>query len=118
MRAQVRAAMIYNGHTPDTVDALDEETFTEICVLFHDGIIGNRGVFDAMTPITTAVFNYIRKPESPPYRPTQIFPWVVEYDENPDDAYNKAQAGLMAFMSQAPGFIRDKFNGNTNTVSG
>jgi hypothetical protein len=110
--------MIYNGHTPDTVDAIDEETFTEICVLFHDGIVGGRGVYDALTPLTTAVFNYIRKPESPAYKSTQIFPWVVEYDEHPDQEYEKAQAGLMAFMSQAPGFKKERFNVGTNPIQG
>ena len=115
MRAQVRAAMIYNGHTPDTVDLIDEETFTEICVLFHDGIVGGRGLYDAITPLTTAAFNYMRKEGSPAYKPSQIFPWVVEYDENPDHEYEKAQAAMQSYFTHAPAFIKERLQNGGST---
>lgn len=113
MRTQVRAAMIYNGHTANTVDEIDEETFAEICVMYADGLLGVRSTYEALTPLTTAIFNYIRKDGSPPYKSTQIFPWVIEYDQNPDLEMDKAQDGLFAFISQAPGFNMGRFNGDS-----
>ncbi len=103
--------MIFNGHTPDSVNDIDEETFTEICVLFSDGVLGNKGTFDALTPLTTAVFNYMRPQGAPSYKASQIFPWIVEYEQNPDLDEDKAQAGLMAFFTQAPGFNMERVNG-------
>ena len=112
MRAQVRAAMIFNGHTPDTIDLIDEETMAEICVMYGDGVLGGRGVFDAILPLTQGVFNYMRAPGQPAYKPTQIFPWVIEYDQNPDlEDGDKGQAGLLAFLTQAPGFSMERING-------
>ena len=113
MRTQVRAAMIYNGHTATSIDAIDEETFAEICVMYADGLLGVRSTYEALTPLTTAVFNYMRKDGAPPYKATQIFPWVIEYDQNPDLEADKVQDGLFAFMSQAPGFNMGIFNGNS-----
>lgn len=111
MRSQVRAAMIFNGQSPDTVDSIDEETFAEICVMWADGMLGGKAVFDSMAPITAALFNYIRTPSTPAFKTTQIFPWVVEYGDNPDLEEDEAQNGLLTFLTTAPGFSMEKFNG-------
>ena len=42
--------MIFNGHTPEMVDDLDEETFAELQVMYADGLLGNKGLFDAFKP--------------------------------------------------------------------
>jgi hypothetical protein len=102
--------MIFNGHTSGNIDAIDEETFSEICVMYADGILGGKGVYEAITPLTTAVFNYIRPPSTPAYKSTQIFPWVIEYEQNPDLDYNNVQDNLLSFMAQAPDFSVEKFN--------
>ena len=44
MHRQARAAMIFNGHTSEYLDALDEETWAEIEIMFDDGVIGNKGI--------------------------------------------------------------------------
>lgn len=116
MRQQVRTAMIFNGHTADTLDAIDEETFAELCVMYADGLLGQRAVFEALTPLTTAVFNYMRKEGAPAYKTTQIFPWVLEYDKNPDVEIDTAQDQLKLFMTQAPGFKMEYFNGSTGKL--
>jgi len=107
LRNQVRAAMIFNGHTLAQIDNLDEDIFTDICVMYADGVLGNRGVYDALAPITTGVFNYIRDPSTNAFNADKIFPWITEYTQNPDfepteqDSVNNA---LLAFMTSAPGF--------------
>jgi hypothetical protein len=112
LRAQVRAAMIFNGHTPDNLDQIDEETMAEIIVMYGDGLLGGRGVFDAILPLTQGVFNYMSAPGTPAIKPTQIFPWVIEYDQNPDLEDDLGQTGLLAFLTQAPGFSMERMNGS------
>jgi hypothetical protein len=107
LRSQVRAAMIFNGHTSDDIDKIDEETYAEICVMYSDGVLGNKAIYDALTPITTGVFNYIRGQNQPAYKSTQIFPWIVEYSQNPDyepTEQDKVSNSLLTYMTQAPGF--------------
>jgi hypothetical protein len=108
----VVAAMVFNGHTLESVDAIDEETFTEIQVMYADGILGNRSVFDAVAPLTAAVFNYFRPPTSPAFRVDQIYPWIHEYSVDPDTQPTPAQQAsdsLLVFMSQAQGFDAARF---------
>ena len=116
MRQQVRTAMIFNGHSADTVDAIDEETFAELCVMYADGLLGQRAAYESLTPLTTAVFNYMRKEGAPAYKSTQIFPWVLEYDRNPDEEIDGSQDSLKLFMTQAPGFKMEYFNGNSGKL--
>lgn len=116
MRSQVQAAMIFNGHTLESLDQIDEETFSEICVMYSDGVLGGKGVFDALTPLTTAVFNYMRPQHGPEYKSTQIFPWVIEYEQNPDLDEDKAQSGLMAFMTSAPGFSMEMIRNDKRAI--
>lgn len=109
--------MVFNGHTEQYIDSLDEELFAEIQVMFADGMLGNKGIFDALTPITTGIFNYLRTAGSPTFRPEQIFPWVNEYSQNPDlepPAEEKVNDSLLTFMTQAHGFSMERFtNGRT-----
>jgi hypothetical protein len=104
--------MVFNGHKQEYIDTIDEELFTEIQVMYSDGILGNRGIFDAVAPLTAAVFNYFRSQNSPAFRVDQIFPWVHEYSVNPDFEPSPAQQAsdsLLAFMSQAQGFDAARF---------
>ena len=52
--------MIFNGHTEQYINSLDEELFAEIQVMYADGMVGNKAIYNALTPITTALFNYMR----------------------------------------------------------
>ena len=47
--------MVFNGHTRQYIDTIDEELFTEIQVMYADGLLGNKGIFDALTPVTTGI---------------------------------------------------------------
>jgi hypothetical protein len=113
MRRQVKAALIFNGHTIESIDEIDEETFTDICVMYGDGVLGGKAVYDAIAPLTTAVFNYIRAPNTAAYKAESIFPWVNEYDRNPEfepTPQDKANNALLLFMTTAPDFNMGRFN--------
>ena len=107
MRRQLRAAMIFNGHTAEYIDSLDEETFTELQVMFADGFIGNKAIYNSLAPLTAGVFNYIRPSGTPSYTQEKIFPWINEYSIHPDNDVT-ASDGLLMFMSQAPGFSMER----------
>jgi hypothetical protein len=104
--------MVFNGHTAEYVDSLDEELFSEIQVMYADGMLGNKAIFDALAPLTTAVFNYMRAANSPAAKVDQIFPWINEYAKNPDAEMPSEKAvsnSLLGFVSQAKGFDIKRF---------
>lgn len=104
--------MIFNGHTEEYINSLDEDLFAEIQVMFADGMLGNKGIFDAVAPLTAGVFNYLRAQNSQPYKTTDIFPHIVEYSVNPDYELTdkeKVNEALLVFMSQANGFKMERF---------
>ena len=105
---QVKAAMLFNGHTQDTINAIDEETFNAILVMYADGVLGNNGLLNSIGVLVNGVFNYIRAPNTPPYSLKSILNQAYGYiypdaDLNPSDS-------LKMFMSRAKGFTMDKFN--------
>ena len=100
--------MVFNGHTRQYIDTIDEELFTEIQVMYADGLLGNKGIFDALTPITTGVFNYLRAQGTAPVKGEQIFPWIVEYSKDPADDPTPSDA-LLTYVTQAKGFNMERF---------
>ena len=72
-----------------------------------DGLLGNKGIYDALTPVTAAVFNYMRSPNTPAVKVNEIFPWINEYSVHPDNDLTPSD-GLLLFMSQAPGFSMER----------
>lgn len=99
--------MIFNGHTVESINSIDEETFTSIMVMYADGIIGNKGLINTIGSLTNGVFNYIRSPNTPPYSLKSIIGNVYGYmysdvEISPSDA-------LKGFISQAKGFDIKKF---------
>jgi hypothetical protein len=101
--------MVFNGHTIQDIDALDEATFNEIIVMYADGLLGNKSLITTLGTLTAGVFNYMRPSSSPPYDLKGVigsaYGYIYEDKEaNPSDA-------LLTFMSQAPGFNINKFKG-------
>ena len=99
--------MIFNGHTTQDIDALDEATMNQIIVMYADGLIGNKSIVTGIGTLTSGVFNYMRSPNSTPYNLKSILGNTYDYfypseKADPDDA-------LLTFMSQAPGFEMDRF---------
>tara|TARA_R110000822_G_scaffold45364_1_gene121421 strand:+ start:8614 stop:8922 length:309 start_codon:yes stop_codon:yes gene_type:complete len=100
--------MVFNGHTEQYINSIDEELFGEIQVMYADGLLGNKGIYNALTPLTTGVFNYLRSKSSPAYTSDQIFPHINEYSDVPE-LDESANDSLLLFMTQAPGFKMDLF---------
>lgn len=99
--------MVFNGHTQQSIDAIDEITINEITVMYADGLIGNQGVLQTLGALTAGVFNYMRPPNSSPYSLKSVLGNVYGYiypeiELNPSDS-------LLVFMSQSQGFNMEKF---------
>jgi len=107
LRTQVKAAMIFNGHTQDSIAELDEITMSEIMVMYADGIIGNNGILQSSASLTAGVFNYLSGPNSQPYTVKSILGNAYSYIS--DDEELPANDSLLLFMSQAQGFDLSKF---------
>ena len=106
--------MIFNGHTEQYINSLDEELFAEIQVMFADGMLGNKAIYNALTPITTALYNYMRAPNTRAYKPNEIFQWIDEYSTDPEITETQVSDSLLLFMTQAPNFKMDRFKKNVN----
>lgn len=98
--------MVAHGANPDNVD---EETFRQICVMYADGVIGNRGTVEALGSLTAGVYNYMRNPTRQPYALRDIIGKVYDYIYPPQDTTEAVSDALLLFMSQATGFNTDRF---------
>lgn len=99
--------MLFNGHTQQSIDAIDEVTMNQISVMYADGMVGNQSILSVLGALTAGVFNYTRAPHSPPYSLKSIlgasYGYIYpEQEVKPSDA-------LLTFMSQAQGFDLSKF---------
>jgi len=101
--------MVFNGHTIQNIDALDEHTMSEITIMYADGLIGNRNLITTLGSLVAGVFNYIRSNNSHPYNLKSVIGSAYGYIY--DDTEATPSDSLLTFMSQAPGFTMDKFKG-------
>lgn len=103
----MKAALIFNGHTQDTIDAIDEETFNSITVMYGDGILGNHGLLNTLGMLVNGVFNYIRSPNTPPYSLKSILNQAYGYIH--EDMEVTPSDSLKMFISQAKGYSESRF---------
>lgn len=104
--------MIFNGHTLETIEELDDVTLASIQTMYADGMIGNYGILTQLATLTNGVFNYMRPASSPPYKLANILGSAYDYIYPPLSAEQQKAAvndSLLAFMSQANGFDKTKF---------
>ena len=104
--------MIFNGHTLDTINELDDVTLANIQTMYADGLIGNYGVLTQLATLTNGVFNYMRVASSPPYKLANILGSAYDYIYPPLSEEHKKAAvnnSLLAFMQQAQGFDKTLF---------
>ncbi len=78
--------------------------------MYADGLLGNHALLDMQAKLTGAVWNYIRNPNSPPYRTEAILGQAHDYLYPPVESDQQVD-GLLLFMSQVPGFNPDLFKG-------
>lgn len=101
--------MVFNGHTIQDIDALDEATMNQIMVMYADGLIGNKSLLVNQGMLVTGVFNYLRGNNSQPYTLKGVLGSAYDYIYNEPEA--DPSESLLLFMSQAPGFTMDRFKG-------
>lgn len=93
--------MIFNGHTAEYVDNLDEETFVSIQIMYHDGIIGNRGILLNAAQSNVASWNTDRDTSTPPFKLEQFLGTSYGYmfkEYTAEERRAKAAESLGAFM--------------------
>ena len=81
--------------------------------MYGDGMLGNQKTVELLGTLIAGVFNYIRDPaKSTPYKLANIIGSAYDYiyPPLPPEAQKEAVSNnLLAFMSQAPGFKKDRF---------
>lgn len=102
--------MIFNGHTHETIAALDDVTMLQIQTMYADGVIGNHKIIELLGTLINGVFNYMRPSGAPAYQLAKIISSAYDYlypPLSPEQQKKAASDGLLAFMMQAPGFNKD-----------
>lgn len=81
--------------------------------MYGDGILGNHKVIELLGTLIAGVFNYVRDPsKSRAYTLANIAGSAYDYlyPPLPPEAQKEAvNNSLLAYMSQAPGFAKDRF---------
>ena len=104
--------MIFNGHTLETIQDIDDVTMVNIQTMYADGLVGNYGLLTQIATLTNGVFNYMRPANSSPYKLANILGSAYDYIYPPlSDEHKKAAVNnsLLAFMQQAQGFDKTLF---------
>ena len=71
--------------------AIDEETFTDICVMFNDGLIGNLGILEVLGTLTAGQFNKVLSKGSKGYKLKDIIPQAYDYLYPPQTEQEKKE---------------------------
>ena len=104
--------MIFNGHTLETIQDIDDVTMAHIQTMYADGLVGNYGVLTQIATLTNGVFNYMRPANSPPYKLANVLGSAYDYiypPLPPELQKESVSNSLLAFMTQAQGFDKTKF---------
>jgi len=91
-----------HGTDPDQVD---EERFTDICIMYADGMIGNRGTMEVLGALTAGIYNYMRADGQRAFKLEDIIPRGYEYLYPPlteQEKKAKVNDALFTFMQSAP----------------
>lgn len=99
----MRAYLTSNGVDPD---GIDEETFTDICIMWHDGVIGNLGILEAIGGLTAGTFNLNIAKGRAPYTLKDIMPSVHGYLYPPvseEEQKQQVTNNLLAFAMMGGG---------------
>lgn len=111
----METALVFNGHTHQSVAELDEATMSRLQAMYGDGMLGNQKVIELLGTLVTGVFNYLRDSgKSSPYTLANIIGSAYDYiypPISPEQQKAAASNSLLTFMSQAPGFKEDRFKG-------
>ena len=93
-------------------DSIDEERFTDICIMYVDGLIGNRGMMEVLGSLTGAIYNYMRSENQAAYKLQDIIPKTYNYLYPPlteQQKADQANEALRAYMKAAPNAPKEIF---------
>lgn len=105
--------MIFNGHTQESISALDEVAISDIQTMYADGMIGNHNLIYLLGTLVTGVFNYLRSESAAPYSLAKVLGPAYDYIYPPLSEEQKKQQvneQLLTFMTMAPGFSKERFD--------
>lgn len=105
--------MIFNGHTQDSIAALDQDIMSDIQTMYADGMVGNHNLVYLLGTLVTGVFNYLRAETATPFSLAKVLGPAHDYIFPPlSEEQKKQQANdqLLAFMTTAPGFDKKRFD--------
>jgi hypothetical protein len=92
-----------HGTDPDNID---EETFTDICIMYNDGMIGNGVLIQVLGLLTAGQFNKMLSPGKRSYKLQDIIPTIYDYIYPPlteQDKKKQISDQLLAFAMMHPG---------------
>ncbi len=95
--------MVAHGTDPSTVD---EETFSDIAVMYHAGIIGNLGLLEVLGTLTAGQFNKMLPKGKAPYKLKDIISNAYDFIYPPlseQDKKEQVNQSLLAFALMSPG---------------
>lgn len=104
--------MIFNGHTLETIQDIDDVTMANIQTMYADGLVGNYGLLTQIATLTSGVFNYMRPANSPSYKLANILGSAYDYIYPPLPEELKKESvnnSLLMFLTQAQGFDKKLF---------
>lgn len=84
---------------------MDEETFNDICVMYHNGVIGNLGLLEVLGTLTAGQFNKMLPKTAKPYTLQDIIPNAYEYLYPPlteQEKKERVSKSLIAFAMMSP----------------
>jgi len=85
---------------------VDEETFSDIAVMYHAGLIGNIGLLEVLGNLTAGQFNKMLPKGKTGYKLRDIIPNTYDYIYPPLSEQDKKQQvnqSLLAFALMSPG---------------
>jgi hypothetical protein len=94
---------------------VDEETFSDIAVMFHAGLIGNLGILEVLGTLTAGQFNKVLPKGKAGFTLKDIIPHAYDYLYPPQTEQEKkdqASQNLLAFAMMSPSAPEILFKGN------
>ena len=100
---QAIAYLTAHGTDPDEID---EESFSDICVMYSNGVIGNLGILEVLGTLTAGQFNKMLPKTAVPYKLSDIIPQAYDYLYPPlseQDKKKQVNSSLLAFAASQKG---------------
>lgn len=84
-----------------------------MCVMYGDGLIGNRAIVEVLGSMTAAVYNYMRDANRPAFKLQDVigsgfYDYLYPPKQDKTEAVNDS---LLGYMIQSKGFKKERFKG-------